>query len=395
MVFGSSPLQRSSQVESGLQLTEQEPVQVTVQVEASAQVTLPLAPTVTSQVDPPPQSMLQEAPHSPLHSLSWVQASVQLSPEHSLPARSHASPAGQLQLVPVHSGGGTSASSDDPPQATTRRKRREAAARGRRRDMEVPLSRRRATRAAPQASGFRPPLAVRAAHCAVTVQWVRRAPGAPAGRQTNDFRLPADARGSPQGTGDALLPDMARILVLFSTTHGHTREIAWTIERHLRRRGHVVDLVDAEQAEPNPGEYDLVVLGSRLERGRHAAAIRRYARRRQAELDLLPTAFFSVGSGGRDAAVAALSRATGWHPGRTVSFGGGAGRPRRRRPLLAGLMHRLLGAQLESGPPGRDRTDWTAVRAFADDLADAADRTAPASRVEHRGAPPEQPGALR
>ncbi len=37
---------------------------------------------------------------------------------------------------------------------------------------------------------------------------------------------------------------MARVLILFASSHGQTREIAWTIERHLRRRGHAVDLVE-------------------------------------------------------------------------------------------------------------------------------------------------------
>jgi len=89
-------------------------VQVTVQVEPPPQVTLPLSPTVTAQVEPPPQSMLQEAPHSPVHSLSFVQSRLQLSASHSLPPRSHASPAGQAHEVPVHSGGGTSPSSEPP-----------------------------------------------------------------------------------------------------------------------------------------------------------------------------------------------------------------------------------------------------------------------------------------
>ena len=112
MDCGSSPEHRSSQVESGLQLKEHEPVQDTVQVDPPVQLTLPLAPTVTSQVDPPPQSMLQEAPQVPLHWLLSEQSRLQLSPSHSLPPRSQASPAGHVQLVPVHSGGGTSPSSE-------------------------------------------------------------------------------------------------------------------------------------------------------------------------------------------------------------------------------------------------------------------------------------------
>jgi hypothetical protein len=46
-----SPLHFRVQLESGLQLTEQEPSQTTLQVEPALQDTLPLSPTVTLQVD--------------------------------------------------------------------------------------------------------------------------------------------------------------------------------------------------------------------------------------------------------------------------------------------------------------------------------------------------------
>lgn len=133
MVLGSSPEHRSSQVESALQLTEHDPVHVTVHVEPPPQFTLPLSPTVTSQVDPPPQSMLHEAPHSPVHSLSALQSRLQLSPSHSLPPRSHASPAGQAQVVPVHSGGGTSSSELPQPERRPRETTKESVVREARR----------------------------------------------------------------------------------------------------------------------------------------------------------------------------------------------------------------------------------------------------------------------
>ena len=99
------PAQVRSQVESELQLTEQEPVQLTWQVAPPVQSTLPLAPTVRSQVEPPAQLALHDSPHAPLHSLPMLQSRLQLSPAQSLPPRSQACPAGHAQVEPVQSGG--------------------------------------------------------------------------------------------------------------------------------------------------------------------------------------------------------------------------------------------------------------------------------------------------
>ncbi len=185
---------------------------------------------------------------------------------------------------------------------------------------------------------------------------------------------------------------MARILVLFASSYGHTRDIAWTIERHLRRRGHAVDLVDARQAAPSPGEYDLVVVGSPVQMGRHARSIRRWAQRNRAELDRQPAAFFSVSmsaAGGKpDPYVARFMEETGWHPGRVVSFAGALPYT-RYNPLLRFVMKRISrkGGHTTDTSRDHDFTDWKAVRAFAQAIADGADRTAAASRADSPPAP--------
>jgi menaquinone-dependent protoporphyrinogen oxidase len=186
---------------------------------------------------------------------------------------------------------------------------------------------------------------------------------------------------------------MARILVLFASSHGHTRDIAWAIERHLRRRGQAVDLVDVNQAEPDPGEYDLVVLGSRVELGRHARSIRRYIRRHREALGCMPSAFFSVSmsaaDGGQDHSIAGLTAETGWHPGAAVCFAGALPYT-RYNPLLRFIMKQISAKAGHTTDTTRDHdfTDWAAVRAFAERLADAAERTAPASRVAAPAAAP-------
>lgn len=188
---------------------------------------------------------------------------------------------------------------------------------------------------------------------------------------------------------------MARILVLFASSHGQTRDIAWAIERHLRRRGHGVDLVDVRQAEPDPGEYDLVVLGSRVELGRHARSLRRYIRRHRKGLEGMPSAFFSVSmsaSNGKDHSIAGLTAETGWHPGRAICFAGGLPYT-RYNPILRFIMKRISANAGHTTDTRRDHdfTDWAAVRVFAEGLADAADRTAPPSRVIPSQSTSDQP----
>ncbi|HEU5059298.1 MAG TPA: flavodoxin domain-containing protein [Kofleriaceae bacterium] len=186
---------------------------------------------------------------------------------------------------------------------------------------------------------------------------------------------------------------MARILILFASSYGQTRDIAWTIERHLRRRGHAVDLVDVRHGAPEPGEYDLAVIGSRVELGRHARAIRRYVHRHAATLAQMPSAFFSVSmsaaDGGRDPSIDALIAETGWHPGRAVAFAGALPYT-RYNPFLRFVIKRINAKAGHATDTTRDHefTDWAAVRSFAEALADAADRTAPASRMP---APPPAP----
>lgn len=92
-------------------------------VEPPVQVTLPLGPRVSSQVEPPAQSTLHELPQVPLHWLSLVQSSVQLSPAQLEPSMSQALPASHAHDVPVQAGGGTASLPQAATSATNNRAR--------------------------------------------------------------------------------------------------------------------------------------------------------------------------------------------------------------------------------------------------------------------------------
>ena len=114
----SAPVPHASlQVASAAHDIEHEPSQRISQVDPLPHEMLLLAPTVISQVAPLVQSTLHESPQVPVQVDSIAHASVQLSPSHAEPPRSHAVPGAHAHEVPVHAGGGTSS----PPQASDAR----------------------------------------------------------------------------------------------------------------------------------------------------------------------------------------------------------------------------------------------------------------------------------
>lgn len=88
---------------------------------------------------------------------------------------------------------------------------------------------------------------------------------------------------------------MSRILIAHASRFGQTRTLAEAIAKRLRARGHTVAIACARTERiPAPASFDAIILGSRIELGHHAPEIVEYIRTYRAELDLKPTAFFSV-----------------------------------------------------------------------------------------------------
>jgi menaquinone-dependent protoporphyrinogen oxidase len=89
---------------------------------------------------------------------------------------------------------------------------------------------------------------------------------------------------------------MARLLIVYGTTEGHTRKVAERIAATVRARGHVADVLDASAhpAAAEPGEYDGVVVAASLHYGRHQPTVDRFVREHLHALEQLPTALFSV-----------------------------------------------------------------------------------------------------
>jgi menaquinone-dependent protoporphyrinogen oxidase len=172
---------------------------------------------------------------------------------------------------------------------------------------------------------------------------------------------------------------MAKILILYSTTDGHTGEIARHIAGHIARAGHEPTRVDVQ--DPPPGftlaGFDAAIVGASIHMEKYQRRMLAYARTHAAELARLPGAFFSVcmtaaGSGERDRAHAQayidrFVTHTGWRQAHTVSFAG-AVLYTRYNFLKRFVMRQIMRARGRDTDTSRDfvYTDWQQVADFAD-----------------------------
>jgi menaquinone-dependent protoporphyrinogen oxidase len=125
---------------------------------------------------------------------------------------------------------------------------------------------------------------------------------------------------------------MARILILYGTTDGHTLHIAESIQDALIARGNRVDVVQAGGAGPNPAEYAGIIVAASVHGGRYQRHVRSWVRWNVYALGNKPTALVSVSLGvlQQEASVqreveAIVNRfllSTGWRPTITKNVAG-------------------------------------------------------------------------
>ena len=85
------------------------------------------------------------------------------------------------------------------------------------------------------------------------------------------------------------------MLVLYGTTDGHTRKIAGALAESVRPLDFEVDVINAASSvDPNPADYDAVIVAAPVRAGRHHRDVRRWVKAHAAALDRRPTAFVSV-----------------------------------------------------------------------------------------------------
>jgi menaquinone-dependent protoporphyrinogen oxidase len=168
---------------------------------------------------------------------------------------------------------------------------------------------------------------------------------------------------------------MASILIVYSTTDGHTRKICERLRAVLERGGHQVRLAPvAEVADADLEPCDKVVVGASIRYGRHRPAVVAFMERNAALLNRKPGAFFSVNVVARkpdknephtNPYVRKLLQKLRWRPREVAVFAGKLDYPRYGlldRTIIRGIMW------LTGGPTGPgtvvEFTDWRKVEAF-------------------------------
>ena len=88
---------------------------------------------------------------------------------------------------------------------------------------------------------------------------------------------------------------MANILIVYSTTDGHTRRICERIKRVAEKTGCGIVLADInDPPDIDSGPFDKIVIAASIRYGKHRPVVIDFIRRNQAKLESMPNAFFSV-----------------------------------------------------------------------------------------------------
>jgi menaquinone-dependent protoporphyrinogen oxidase len=168
---------------------------------------------------------------------------------------------------------------------------------------------------------------------------------------------------------------MARILIVYSTTDGHTVRICQRLQRVIEDAGHAVMVASVDDAEHIALEpFDAIVIGASIRYGKHSPKVTDFIRRNAALLDSKANAFFSVNIVARkpdknqpdtNPYLRTFLRQITWRPQLLAVFAGKLDYPRYR--FFDRMMIRFI-MLMTHGPTDPtaviEFTDWQQVEAF-------------------------------
>lgn len=175
---------------------------------------------------------------------------------------------------------------------------------------------------------------------------------------------------------------MARLLILYGTTNGHTRKIATALGETLGEEGFPCDVFDAKRIphELDPAAYDGVLVAASVHAGGYQRAVKRWVWQHAGQLNLVPSAFVSVCLGilerrpeAQTEVRAIMNRflqASGWQPAANKTVAGALLYTQYGR-LTRWFMKRIVSKAGGDTDTTRDYeyTDWDDLRTFAQDFA--------------------------
>ena len=88
---------------------------------------------------------------------------------------------------------------------------------------------------------------------------------------------------------------MAKILIIYSSTDGHTKEICFRLQQIVEDQNHQVALVSVNDGNTiDLSTFDKIVIGASIRYGKHSKKIYEFINNNQQNLDSKANAFFSV-----------------------------------------------------------------------------------------------------
>jgi menaquinone-dependent protoporphyrinogen oxidase len=178
-------------------------------------------------------------------------------------------------------------------------------------------------------------------------------------------------------------------LVVYASTHGHTGRIARRIGEVLTSEGLDAHVFELPRSGPTPdlNDFDFVVAGGSVHRGRHQHHLVDWLVHHHVALGLRPSGFFSVSLTAADDTAEAraatrelideLVENTGWTPDVTLAVAGAL--QYREYNLPTRVLMRLIARRHEGATDtshDTDYTDWDAVEHFAVKVANRVARDA-------------------
>ena len=168
---------------------------------------------------------------------------------------------------------------------------------------------------------------------------------------------------------------MKKILIVYSTTDGHTRHISEYLQQILMPLGHTTVVLPLDQADGlDLSAFDTIVIGASIRYGKHQPQVSQFIQRHQSLLERKANAFFSVNIVARkpeksqpdtNPYLRKFLREISWRPKLAAVFAGKLDYPRYR--FFDRLMIRLI-MWMTHGPTDPkaviEFTDWLQVAAF-------------------------------
>jgi len=168
---------------------------------------------------------------------------------------------------------------------------------------------------------------------------------------------------------------VTRILILYSTTDGHTLKICHRLQQVIEQQGHPVSVVPVDEAAMvDLQAFDTLVIGASIRYGKHRPRVGEFVRRHARALQAMPSAFFSVNIVARkpnrnqpdtNPYLRQFLKQIAWRPQALAVFAGKLDYPRYR--CFDRWMIRLI-MWMTHGPTDPtaviEFTDWQQVEAF-------------------------------